>query len=63
MQLVIKSLRGLNKGHLRFRNFQKVEVIEKAVVRAATTFQMAIQSERSFCKGNQIGRASCRERV
>ena len=34
MQIVTKSLRGLNKGHLRFHDFQKVEIIEKAVVRA-----------------------------
>ena len=54
MQIVIKSLRGLNKGHLRFRDFLEVEIIEKAVVRAATTFQMAIQSERSFCIGNHL---------
>ena len=54
MQIVIRSLRGLNKGHLRFHDFQKVEIIEKAVVRAATTFQTAIQSERSFCIGNHL---------
>ena len=54
MQIVMKSLRGLNKRHLQFRDFQKVEIIEKAVVRAATTFQMAIQSERSFCIGYHL---------
>ena len=54
MQIVIRSLRGLNKGHLRFHDFQKVEIIEKAVVRAATTFQMAIQSERSFYIRNHL---------
>jgi len=37
MHLIIKFLRSLNEGHLRFLDCKKVEIIEKTDAQAHTT--------------------------
>ena len=48
MQMVIKFLRGLNEALLRFLDFKKFEILEKADVRAHTTLILIGNSIRAI---------------